>query len=159
MLGAGARHEGFHYAEIDCAEVYDKATLLAALAPTLELPDWFDGDWDTLEDCLMDLAWLDAPGYVIVLKDCDALMEENPDDFTVALEVFDGAAAYWHETERPFWVFVGCEDSGEFELPLLHARRDGRLQNPGVGAGRDPHPGPHGAVAGNARGIPDSGSR
>lgn len=119
MLGAAARHEDFHYVEIDCAEAYDKAGLLDALASALHFPDWFGGNWDALEDCLMDLAWIDAPGYVIVLKDCDALLEENPDDFTIALEVFDGAATYWHETERGFWVFVGCADSGEFELPLL----------------------------------------
>jgi RNAse (barnase) inhibitor barstar len=119
MLGAGSRHEEFRYVEIDCAEVYDKRTLLNALAEALEFPDWFGGNWDALEDCLMDLAWIDAPGIVAVLKDCDALIEENPDDFTTALEVFDGAASYWHETERPFWVFIGCTDPGEFELPLL----------------------------------------
>jgi RNAse (barnase) inhibitor barstar len=119
MLGAASRNAGFHYVEIDLSEVYDKAGLLAAFAEALSFPDWFGGNWDALEDCLMDLSWLDAPGHVIVLKDCDALMEENPDDFTTALEVFDGAATYWHETEHPFWVFVGCGDPGEFELPLL----------------------------------------
>lgn len=119
MLGAAARHEEFHFVEVDCAEVYDKDTLIAALAEALKFPDWFGGNWDALEDCLMDLTWIDAPGYVLVLKDCDAIMEENPDDFTTALEVFDGAAGDRHEIERAFWVFVGCADSGEFELPLL----------------------------------------
>jgi RNAse (barnase) inhibitor barstar len=119
MLGAAARHEGFHYVEIELAEVYDKRTLLKALSEALQFPEWFGDNWDSLEDCLMDLAWIDAPGYVIVLKDCDAIMEENPDDFTVTIEVFDGAAAYWHETERAFWAFVGYDDSSEFELPLL----------------------------------------
>jgi RNAse (barnase) inhibitor barstar len=121
MLGAAARHEGLHYVEIDLSEVGDKAELLAALADGLEFPEWFGGNWDALEDCLMDLSWIDAPGYVIVLADCDELIGESPDDFTVALEVFDGAATFWHETERPFWVFVGCADPGEFELPLLAA--------------------------------------
>jgi len=121
MLGAAARHEGFHYVEIDLAEVTDKAGLLSALATRLEFPEWFGNNWDALEDCLMDLSWLDASGHVIVLKACDELIEQNPDDFTVAIEVFDGAAAFWHETEHPFWVFVGCSDPGEFELPLLSA--------------------------------------
>jgi len=89
------------------------------LAEALEFPRWFGGGWDTLEDCLMDLSWLDAPGVVIVLKDCDALIEESADDFAVALEVFDGAAAFWHETERPFWVFIGCSEPGDIELQLL----------------------------------------
>jgi RNAse (barnase) inhibitor barstar len=119
MLGAATRHVGFRYVEIDCAEVYDQASLFAALAAGLEFPEWFGGGWDALEDSLMDLSWIGEPGLVVVLKDCDALMEEAPDDFTIASEVFDGAAAFWHETERPFWVFIGCTDPGEFELPLL----------------------------------------
>lgn len=119
MLDAAARHDDYEYIEIDAADLYDKADLIAALAEALAFPEWFDGDWDALEDSLMDLSWIDAPGIVIVLKDCDNLMQESPDDFTIALEVFDGAATFWHETERPFWVFVGCADPGEFELPLL----------------------------------------
>jgi RNAse (barnase) inhibitor barstar len=121
MLAAAARHEGFRYIEMDLAEVSDKQGLLDTLARRLEFPEWFGDNWDALEDCLMDLSWLDAPGYVIVLRDCDELIEQNPDDFIVAIEVFDGAAAFWHETGHPFWVFVGCADPGEFELPLLSA--------------------------------------
>ncbi len=119
MLGAAARHIGFRYLEIDAAGVYDKAGLLAVLAEALQFPHWFEGDWDAFEDCLMDLSWIEQPGVVIVLVDCDAIMEQTPDEFAIALEVFDCAAAFWHETERPFWVFVGCAEPGEFELPML----------------------------------------
>jgi hypothetical protein len=119
MLGAATRHTGMTYVEIDCSSAYDKQGLMEALAEDLQLPEWFTGEWDSLEDCLMDLSWLEDPGVVIVLLDCDQIMVESPDDFTVALEVFDGAAAFWHESENPFWVFVGCTDPGEFELPLL----------------------------------------
>jgi RNAse (barnase) inhibitor barstar len=120
MLGAASRHAGYHYVEVELEDVYDEAELLAALAEALEFPDWFGRNWDALADCLMDLTWLDAPGFVIVLKDCDSLMEHNPDDFATALEVFADAAAYWHETETPFWVFAGCEDPQDFELPLIN---------------------------------------
>jgi RNAse (barnase) inhibitor barstar len=119
MLGAATRHIGFLYLEIDAAEIYDQAGLATALAEALEFPQWSGGDWDTFEDFLMDLSWIEEPGLVLVLKDCDALMEESPDDFAAALEIFDDAAAFWHQTERPFWVFVGSADPGEFELPLL----------------------------------------
>jgi RNAse (barnase) inhibitor barstar len=119
MLGAATRHIGFLYLEIDAAEIYDQAALMAALAEALEFPQWSGGDLDGLEDFLMDLSWIEEPGLVLVLRDCDALMEESPDDFATALEVFDDAAAFWHQTERPFWVFVGSAEPGEFELPLL----------------------------------------
>ena len=119
MLGTAAREAGYYFAEIDLADAYDKNSFLQALADALEFPDWFGHNWDALEDCLMDLSWLDAPGFVLVLTDADTIMDENPDDFAEAIEVFDEAAAYWHEGEHPLWVFVGCADPGEFELPLL----------------------------------------
>jgi hypothetical protein len=121
MLGAAARHAGLLYLEIDVAEVYDGQELIAALATAFEFPQWPGGDWDVLEDFLMDLSWIEAPGVVIALVECDNLMGEAPDDFAAALEVFDDTAAFWHESGQPFWVFVGCTDPGEFELPLLGA--------------------------------------
>jgi hypothetical protein len=121
MLGAAARHGELLYVEIDAAELYDGQELIAALVAALDFPQWPGGDWDMVEDFLMDLSWIDAPGVVIALTDCDNLMGEAPEDFAAALEVFSDTAAFWHQSGQPFWVFVGCTDPGDFELPLLGA--------------------------------------
>jgi hypothetical protein len=42
-----------------------KAALLERIAGALRFPRWFGGNWDALEDCLMDLSWSNAAGHVL----------------------------------------------------------------------------------------------
>jgi RNAse (barnase) inhibitor barstar len=112
---------GFAAWQIDCSGVASKEGLLRAIAETLGFPDWFGENWDALEDCLTDLSWREAPGYVLVLDHCGPLSRTNPEAFETALEIFDSAAEYWYDEEVPFWVFVGGADAEQFDVPPLGA--------------------------------------
>jgi len=114
-----AKANGFAYWRVDLAAARDKSGLLAALARALELPDWFGGNWDALQDCLDDLSWRTAPGYVIVLEHCQGLAKQARGDFDTALEVFGAAAEFWREQNIPFWVFLGGLDDAQYDLPHL----------------------------------------
>jgi RNAse (barnase) inhibitor barstar len=103
--------------QVDCSGVATKEGLLRAIAETLAFPDWFGENWDALEDCLTDLSWHDASGYVLVLENCGALSRTNPEVFETAMEIFDSAAEYWYDEDVPFWVFVGGADPEQFDLP------------------------------------------
>jgi hypothetical protein len=95
-----------------------KEVLLAQLARALEFPQWFGGNWDALEDCLTDLSWSDAAGWVLVIEGTEALA---PDDAGVFRDVLGVAADWWRERGRPFFaIFVG----GAPALPeLFRAKR------------------------------------
>jgi len=51
--------------------------LFAEFARRLEFPAWFGHNWAALEDCLTDLEWLPAPGYLIVLDDAEHVLAEE----------------------------------------------------------------------------------
>jgi len=112
-----AKANGFAYWRVDMATVQDKSGLLAALARALEFPDWFGGNWDALQDCLGDLSWRTAPGYVIVLEHCQRLAKQARQDVETALEVFDTTAEFWREQHIPFWIFLGGLDDAQYALP------------------------------------------
>jgi len=118
-LEAAAAGNDFALWRIDLAEVRTKQQLLDAIARELAFPDWFGGNWDALEDCLTDLAWCVASGYVLVLANAGGLAEAEPEEFETALEVFDGAAEYWYDEDVPFWVLVGDADFAKFDIPAL----------------------------------------
>lgn len=119
MLEAAATDNDFAVYRIDLAAVRSKQELLDAIARELAFPDWFGSNWDALEDCLTDLGWCVASGYVIILANAGALAAAEPEEFETALEVFDGAAEYWYDEDVPFWVLVGDADFAQFDIPVL----------------------------------------
>lgn len=72
---------------------------LDAFAKALEFPDWFGRNWDALEDCLTDLSWRQADGYVVLLEGGAA---EG-----MLLDVLASTAEFWAGQGKPFFaVFV-----------------------------------------------------
>lgn len=95
-----------------------KAEMLAAIARALDFPQWFGGNWDALEDCLSDLSWSDADGYVVLVEGAAGARAE---DLRVLEDVFASVASWWAGRERPFFaVFVG----GAKRLPPLYRERE-----------------------------------
>lgn len=111
VLAAGAE-AGLCCARIELAGCRSKAEFLARVADALEFPWWFGQNWDALADCLGDLEWLPAEGYLLLLDDAADLQRAAPADYGVAVEVFAEAAREWRERGTPFWVFISGAREG-----------------------------------------------
>lgn len=118
-LEAAAGESDFAAWRVDLAGVRGKQEFLDAIARDLAFPEWFGSNWDALEDCLTDLAWCVASGYVLILENAGGLAAADPEVFETALEVLDAAAEYWYDEDVPFWVFVGGVDYKLFDIPAL----------------------------------------
>lgn len=105
-----SRAAGLHCARLDLEAFHGKADLLAGLAHELRFPTWFGHNWDALADCLDDLGWLKASGYVLVLENPVGLSNAAPKDYALALDIFADAARKWRERGTPFWVFVVAKE-------------------------------------------------
>ena len=80
----------------------DKGQLLKNLAIALGFPDWFGHNWDALEDCLTDLSWRNAPGYVLLFENA-----KPGDELGVLLDILRSSAEWWAGRGKPFFaVFV-----------------------------------------------------
>lgn len=91
----------------------DKEKLLKNIARALDFPEWFGGNWDALEDCLTDLSWRDAEGYVLLFEKA-----KPGDELGVLIDVLRTAAEHWAGRGKPFFaVFVNPERS--LTLPEL----------------------------------------
>lgn len=129
VAGAGtpreaAREAGLAVLEIPLDGVADKATLLQRFAAALAFPDWFGGNWDALEDCLTDLSWHEAPGYVLLLHGAGAPAQCCPDDYGVLIDVLRESAQYWRERKLPFFA-VAVDPDRQLALPMLYNERAG----------------------------------
>lgn len=97
---------------VDLSQVSTKEGFLTAVGEALEFPEWFGHNWDALADCLTDLSWMAADGYVIALDHADAFATAQPADFAMALSIFQDAADSWREEGVPFWTLVGTAADG-----------------------------------------------
>jgi len=102
---------------LDLESVNAKPRFLAACAQALDFPDTFGANWDALADCLQDLSWRHAAGYVLHLRDARGFARAVPEDYATALEILRDAATFWKERGKVFIVLVdGASDLPLFEL-------------------------------------------
>lgn len=94
----------FAFARIDLDGCTGRDQVLARIADALAFPPWFGGNWDALADCLADLSWWPAPGYVFVLDHTHDWKQADPVGFDVLLDVGNDVAATWSEHGVPFWL-------------------------------------------------------
>jgi hypothetical protein len=78
---------------------------LGKLGQALGFPDWYGQNLDALKDCLTDLSWCQAPGYVLIISRSEILYADDPVGFQALNEVFAAAVAEWRSQACPMWVF------------------------------------------------------
>jgi RNAse (barnase) inhibitor barstar len=114
---AAAKAKGFATFRVNLAKADDKAQMLADIGKTLTFPDWFGHNFDALADCLADMAWQPADGYLVLLEHCDGIHGKAESDFVTTLQVFEQAANEWREAGIPFWCLVEMQADGIAWLP------------------------------------------
>ncbi|MCK9259558.1 MAG: barstar family protein [Azoarcus sp.] len=105
-LAAAASQIGFNCARIDLGDCEDKAALLTRIATALKFPRWFGHNWDALADCLGDLDWLPAKGYVLLLEHAGSFRERHSEDFETLLAILRECARTRADEQIAFWAFA-----------------------------------------------------
>ena len=112
-----AEANGMAVFRVNLAHARDKDEMLAALGHALQFPAWYGHNFDALMDCLTDLSWRPADGYLILLEHCDGIHGRAEADFVAALQVFGAAAEEWRKQNTPFWCLVDMLADGIAWLP------------------------------------------
>lgn len=92
---AAARRAHFACFHLEGKNVTRKEQLLNHFATVFRFPEDFGHNWDALEECLTDLDWVDAKGYVVYYDHIDGLLDAYPDQFATLLEILQDAVKSW----------------------------------------------------------------
>jgi RNAse (barnase) inhibitor barstar len=71
------------------------ANLFAEFARALGFPDYFGHNWDALEECLADLEWLPAKGYILLITDAGRVLPDDEGEYETFLEILRDAGETW----------------------------------------------------------------
>jgi RNAse (barnase) inhibitor barstar len=71
------------------------ANLFAEFARALDFPDYFGHNWDALEECLADLEWLPAKGYILLITDAEGVLPDHEEEYETLLEILRDAGEAW----------------------------------------------------------------
>ncbi|MEO5692961.1 MAG: barstar family protein [Usitatibacter sp.] len=105
-LQKAAKGAGFACFHIEGKNINRKEQLMNAAATALHFPKHFGNNWDALEECLTDLEWVEADGYVIYYDHIDGLLETHPDQFETLVEILRDSVASWKEDGEPMVVLL-----------------------------------------------------
>jgi RNAse (barnase) inhibitor barstar len=97
QMQALAKRSGFAFFHVDGKNIQRKEQLLNHVATALHFPKDFGHNWDALEECLTDLEWVDAEGYILYYDHIDGLLETHPDQFETLVEILRDVVRAWKD--------------------------------------------------------------
>jgi RNAse (barnase) inhibitor barstar len=76
----------------------NKAQLIRALSDSIGFPEYFSGNWDSFEECLNDLSWIETKGIALIHRSLP--LSENRRDFEIYLDILRNASSQWDSAEE-----------------------------------------------------------
>ena len=96
----------FAVAVLDGAAAGTRVGFFQELASALRFPGYFGHNWDAVYDCLTDLNWLPATGYVLLLDGLDYLAMNEPGQWGIGLKVLRESCEFWRPLSRPMYALL-----------------------------------------------------
>jgi RNAse (barnase) inhibitor barstar len=86
--------------------ITDKNAFFEVCVAAMNLPEYFGNNWDGWEECLTDLSWCSASGYIFYYHNSQFFAESSPDDWAILLDILQEAIAYWQLQNIRFSVVL-----------------------------------------------------
>lgn len=94
-IAQAVERHGWRPFVLDGRQIADKATFLAASAAAMRFPSYFGHNWDAFEECVNDLSWEGAPGYVLLYDNVKHFAATQPAEWATARAILAHAIAHW----------------------------------------------------------------
>lgn len=107
MSAASFAQHNIHFARLEGRSIGSPEDLFSALGKNFAFPSYFGNNWDALDECLRDLSWLPANGYVLAITDAARLWKLAPRVAGKLTESWLFSAEYWAQKNTSFHlVFI-----------------------------------------------------
>lgn len=101
LIDAAIDRTDSHLVTVAGADLLTHTKLLATLGRAFAFPDYYGQNYNALDECLRDLSWLPAPGYVLRVRDADSLWRQSPRVAAALVETWLLCAEHWASLDEP----------------------------------------------------------
>ncbi len=91
--------KGYSLVEADLVNIQSSEELIQRMASALNFPSYFGGNWDAFLDMATDLSWNPAPGYVLFLKNAEALVQLPSEQIATFVRLCLAVVGRWQSGE------------------------------------------------------------
>ncbi len=88
------------------SSIASKADFFNAAKKVMKLPSYFGKNWDAFEECINDLSWISASGYIFVYDNTLRFISKYPDDADILRSILNEASIKWKQENIPFEVVL-----------------------------------------------------
>ena len=72
----------------------------------MHFPAYFGRNWDAFEECVTDLAWAPAPGYVLLYDKMARFANAQPQEWATARSILESSIDNWQKRDVLFYVLL-----------------------------------------------------
>ena len=83
-------------------EIKGEQDIFREISTAMSFPDYFGSNWAAVEDCLSDMSWKPAKGYILKIYNADIHWKRNPYLLGTFASVWLSAAGIWANDNIPF---------------------------------------------------------
>ncbi len=110
-IGAAAKARKWAFFHLEGEKIEKKEQFFNHAAVTMKFPGGFGKNWDAFYDCLTDMDWIEAQGYLIYFDHTDAFEEHHESELETAIEIFQDAVDYWKEEGKAMLVLLSGDQA------------------------------------------------
>jgi hypothetical protein len=86
--------------------VTSKAAFLRMAGAGMSFPAYYGQNWDAFEECITDLSWVPAKGYVLIYDNVWYFPRNDRPAWRQAKAILTDAVSFWAQRGTPFYVFL-----------------------------------------------------
>ncbi|MEP7156477.1 MAG: barstar family protein [Betaproteobacteria bacterium] len=101
-----SRVKGMAFFHLEGEKIEKKEQFLNHAAIAMKFPSHFGNNWDAFYDCLTDMDWVEADGYVIYFDHTDGFATHHESQLETVIELFQDAVDFWKGEGKAMLVLL-----------------------------------------------------
>ena len=108
-----AKKHNMAFFHLEGQKIEKKLQFLNHAAVVMHFPVHFGNNWDAFEDCITDLEWIEAEGYVIYFDHTENFAQHHASELETVTELFQDAVEYWKKEGTSMLVLLSGPEPAE----------------------------------------------